>query len=50
MTDKQECALKLAISTTDRHFDRYWNSAYTNLNTGVSVSNKYFIGYAFKCR
>ena len=37
MTDKQECALKLAISTMDRHFDRHWNSAYTNLNTGVSV-------------
>lgn len=38
MTNKQECALKLAISTMDRHFDRHWNSAYTNLNTGVSVS------------
>lgn len=37
MTNKQECALKLAISTMDRHFDRHWNSAYTNLNTGVSV-------------
>lgn len=37
MTDKQECALKLAISTMDRHFNRHWNSAYTNLNTGVTV-------------
>lgn len=37
MTNKQECALKLAISTMDRHFDRHWNSAYSNLNTGVSV-------------
>ncbi len=37
MTNKQECAIKLAISTMDRHFDRHWNSAYTNLNTGVSV-------------
>ena len=37
MTDKQECAIKLAIHTMDRHFDRHWNSAYTNLNTGVSV-------------
>lgn len=37
MTDKQKCALKLAISTMDRHFDRHWNSAYTNLNTGVTV-------------
>lgn len=37
MTNKQECAIKLAISTMDGHFDRHWNSAYTNLNTGVSV-------------
>ena len=37
MTDKQECALKLAINTMNEHFNRHWNSAYSNLNTGVSV-------------
>ena len=37
MTDKQECAIKLAIIIMNEHFNRHRNTAYTNLNTGVTV-------------
>lgn len=37
MSDKQKCAIKLAIIIMNEHFNRHRNTAYTNLNTGVTV-------------
>lgn len=37
MTDKQKCAIKLAIYTMDEHFDNHCNTSYVNRETGVSV-------------
>lgn len=37
MTDKQKYAIKLAIITMDKNFDRYYNMACRNCETGVCV-------------
>lgn len=37
MTDKEKCAIKIAIDTMDKYNSRYWNTRYGSLKTGVSV-------------
>ena len=37
MTEKQKYAIKLAISTMDKHFGRHCNTAYGNRKAGVTV-------------
>ena len=37
MTEKQKYAIKLAISTMNKHIGRHYNTVYGNLKTGVTV-------------
>ena len=37
MTEKQKYAIKLAISTMDKHIGRHYNTVYGNRRTGVTV-------------
>lgn len=37
MTEKQKYAIKLAISTMDKHIGRHCNTVYGNRRTGVTV-------------